>query len=211
MPAMCLGCVEQKTAEEAAKAAERAAKAAEAASKPINQLSLKELKQELTTLGISFNTFVEKGEFREALNKARGEGEESVDIPSTSEEWEPIAENEPTSLVGEWLGGANLLRIRLGPGGLEISAGGANNEVMRLMEVSSGEYLDTTPWAREQRAQSSGLQRWIATDANSVPVYQVEPVQRSRCIKWQRLLIRHVDDGDEAEFVQFFRIGRGAL
>ena len=54
----------------------------EAASKPINQLSLKELKQELTTLGISFNTFVEKGEFREALNKARGEGEESVDIPS---------------------------------------------------------------------------------------------------------------------------------
>ena len=85
MPAMCLGCVEQKTAEEAAKAAERAAKAAEAASKPINQLSLKELKQELTTLGISFNTFVEKGEFREALNKARGEGEESVAVEENEE------------------------------------------------------------------------------------------------------------------------------
>ena len=54
----------------------------EAASKPINQLSLKDMKQELTKLGISFNTFVEKREFREALQKARGGGEESVDIPS---------------------------------------------------------------------------------------------------------------------------------
>ena len=31
-------------------------------------------------MGISFNTFVEKREFREALQKARGGGEESVDI-----------------------------------------------------------------------------------------------------------------------------------
>ena len=144
---------------------------------------------------------------------------------SRSEEWEPIAENEPTSLVGEWHGGGNRLRIRLGPGGLEISAGGANDEVMRLMEVaqSSGGAGDSAT------AQS---QRWIATDANSVPVYQVELLKWSSCLRWgqrtlslasvtgrgsssnrtaedlvrQRLLIRHVDDGDELEF---FRIGEG--
>ena len=136
-----------------------------------------------------------------------------------SEEWEPIAENEPTSLVGEWHGGGNRLRIRLGPGGLEISAGGASDEVIRLMEVaqSSGGAGDSAT------AQS---QRWIATDANSVPVYQVELLNGSLAsvtgrgsssnltaedLVRQRLLIRHVDDGDEAEFVQFFRIGRGAL
>ena len=41
-----------------------------------------EMKRELTKLGISFSTFVEKREFREALKKARGGAEESVDIPT---------------------------------------------------------------------------------------------------------------------------------
>ena len=101
------------------------------------------MKQELTKLGISFNTFVEKGEFREALNKARGEGEESVDIPSKK------------SLISSWENPVALAA--------EGQAGGSPPE------PSAPPWRRTRSMTPPPRRRSPSEQAWLGLPSTFVP------------------------------------------